>query len=85
MDRARILLADDNEALLGLTAKILTPSFEVVGIANDGWEPVSKGKLTPSPSTGSWRKHRESDTLGISDFVTIPTLPTRGYRPAVKL
>jgi DNA-binding NarL/FixJ family response regulator len=45
VDRARILLADDNELLVGLTAQMLTPSFDVVGIANDGRELVSKALL----------------------------------------
>jgi DNA-binding NarL/FixJ family response regulator len=46
--RARILLADDNELLLGLTAKMLTPSFDVVGIASDGRELLSKAlRLRP--------------------------------------
>jgi DNA-binding NarL/FixJ family response regulator len=45
LDRARILLADDNELLLELTTKMLTPFFDVVGIASDGSELVSKALL----------------------------------------
>jgi DNA-binding NarL/FixJ family response regulator len=45
VNRARILLADDNDLLLELTAKMLTASFDVVGIAHDGTELVSKALL----------------------------------------
>jgi CheY-like chemotaxis protein len=48
VDRARILLIDDNELLLKLTAKMLTPSFDVVGVANDGRDLASKAlRLQP--------------------------------------
>jgi DNA-binding NarL/FixJ family response regulator len=46
--RARILLADDNDLILELTTKILTPYFDVIGIANDGRDLVSKAlRLQP--------------------------------------
>ncbi len=45
MNRARILLADDNAQLLEVTAKMLASSFEVVGTAQDGQELISKALL----------------------------------------
>lgn len=48
MDRARILLADDNELLLERTAKMLASSFDVVGLARDGQDLIAKArKFTP--------------------------------------
>jgi DNA-binding NarL/FixJ family response regulator len=44
----RILLAEDNELLLELTAKMLASSFEVVGLARDGSDLIAKArKFTP--------------------------------------
>jgi DNA-binding NarL/FixJ family response regulator len=45
VSRVRILLADDNELLLELTARMLAKSFNVVGIARDGQDLVSKALL----------------------------------------
>ena len=48
MNPARILLAEDNELLLELTAKMLAPLFEVVGLAGNGIDLIRKArKLTP--------------------------------------
>lgn len=41
MKRPDVLLADDNKDLLERLVEILSPSFEVVGIAHDGQELVS--------------------------------------------
>jgi len=45
VNRARILLADDNEPLLELTSKMLATTFDVAGIAHDGQDLVSKALL----------------------------------------
>ncbi len=45
MNRARILLADDNTPVLKVTAKMLASSFDVVGMAHDGQDLVSKALL----------------------------------------
>jgi len=48
MNRPRVLLADDYIPLLERVAKLLTPSFDVVGAAGDGQELVSLAlRLTP--------------------------------------
>jgi CheY-like chemotaxis protein len=48
VNRARILLADDNELLLELTARMLATSFDVVGLARDGQDLIAKArKFTP--------------------------------------
>ena len=48
MNRPRILLADDNEQLVERVAGHLASSFNVVGIAYDGQELVSKAlRLVP--------------------------------------
>ncbi len=48
MNRARILLADDNELLLELTATMLATTFDVVGLARDGRDLIAKArKFTP--------------------------------------
>ncbi|MGB9243166.1 MAG: response regulator transcription factor [Candidatus Acidiferrales bacterium] len=48
MNRARILLADDNELLLERTAEMLASSFDVVGLARDGRDLIAKArKFTP--------------------------------------
>lgn len=48
MNRARILLADDNQLLLENTAKMLASSFDVVGLARDGQNLIAKArKFTP--------------------------------------
>ena len=36
MKRLRILLADDNEAMLEEVRALLEPEFEIVGVARDG-------------------------------------------------
>ncbi len=36
MDRIRVLLADDHEAMLDRVARLLAPEFNVVGTATDG-------------------------------------------------
>ena len=36
MPRARVLLADDHQAILELVTRLLTPDFEVVGTVGDG-------------------------------------------------
>lgn len=36
MSRARILLADDHQAIIKRVAQILTPDFEIVGTVGDG-------------------------------------------------
>ena len=45
MNRTRILLADDNRPLLEVTAKMLASFFDVVGIAHDGQDLISKALL----------------------------------------
>jgi DNA-binding NarL/FixJ family response regulator len=35
-ERVRVLLVDDNEAMLARTASVLTPGYEVIGSAKDG-------------------------------------------------
>lgn len=45
MNRVRILLADDHKPLLEATAKALASVFDVVGMANDGQELISKALL----------------------------------------
>ena len=35
-DLVRVLLVDDNEAMLARAAAVLTPAYEVIGIATDG-------------------------------------------------
>jgi DNA-binding NarL/FixJ family response regulator len=45
VNRVRVLLADDNELLLELTAKMLASSFDVVGLAHDGQDLISKALL----------------------------------------
>jgi len=48
MNRARVLLADDNKVLVGRVAELLASSFDVVGIAHDGPELISNAlRLTP--------------------------------------
>ena len=48
MNRPRVLLADDNEQLVESVAEHLASSFDVVGIAHDGQELVSKAlRLVP--------------------------------------
>ena len=48
MNRPRVLLADDNEQLVERVAEHLASSFDVVGIAYDGQELVSKAlRLVP--------------------------------------
>ena len=48
MNRPRVLLADDNEQLVEKVAEHLASSFDVVGIACDGRELVSKAlRLVP--------------------------------------
>ena len=48
MNRTRILLADDNRPLLEMTAKMLASYFDVVGMAHDGRDLISKALfLTP--------------------------------------
>jgi DNA-binding NarL/FixJ family response regulator len=42
VNRPRVLLADDNERLVERVAELLASSFDVVGIAHDGRELVSK-------------------------------------------
>ena len=45
MNRVRILVADDNRPPLEVTAKMLASSFDVVGMAHDGQNLVSKALL----------------------------------------
>ncbi len=45
VNRTRILLADDNRPLLEVTAKLLASLFDVVGIAHDGQDLISKALL----------------------------------------
>ena len=45
MNRTRILLADDNRPLLEATAKLLASFFDIVGMARDGQEMISKALL----------------------------------------
>jgi DNA-binding NarL/FixJ family response regulator len=45
VNRVRVLLADDNELLLTLTAKLLAASFDVVGTARHGQDLISKALL----------------------------------------
>lgn len=42
MNRPRVLLADDNELLVERVAEHLASSFEVVGVAHDGQDLISK-------------------------------------------
>jgi len=44
VDRARILLADDNEALMERTAEMLAASFDVVGLARNGQDLLAKAR-----------------------------------------
>jgi DNA-binding NarL/FixJ family response regulator len=48
VNRPRILLADDNESLVERVAEHLSSSFDVVGIARDGQDLISKAlRLAP--------------------------------------
>lgn len=48
MERARILLADDNQSFLEREISFLVPSFDIVGTAHDGQELISKAmRLAP--------------------------------------
>lgn len=45
VNRVRVLLADDNRLFLELTVKMLASSFDIVGIAHDGQDLISKALL----------------------------------------
>jgi DNA-binding NarL/FixJ family response regulator len=45
MNRPRVLLADDNKALVKRVAEFLASSFDVVGIATDGKDLIFKARL----------------------------------------
>jgi DNA-binding NarL/FixJ family response regulator len=48
LQRARILLADDNDDIFGVAAQILEPEFEVVGTVGDGQSAIDEAsKLDP--------------------------------------
>ena len=61
MNRARILIADDNELLLpGWHAEMLATSFDVVGLAHDGREVIAMAQNF-APDMNHRRHYHASD------------------------